>query len=107
MLHVPLNYIVGLFLASLCSIPVLDQISKRLLSLRDRNPYNHDGLYKDEDGVASDRAQRMEVDTILQIFILVCSMVGLLLSVVAVVNTALCNGHRMPLASLPSCGIWV
>lgn len=104
---IPLDYIVGLFLASLCSIPALDQISKPLLGLKDRNPYNHDGLYEDEDGVASERAQRMEVDTILQISILVCSIVGLLLSVVAVVKTALCSGHCMPLASLLSCGIWV
>lgn len=107
MLNPPLNYLVGLFLASLCSIPALDQITKRCLGFKDPSPYNNEGLYEDEDGVASNRTQSTERSTIPQVYILIGSIAGLLLSIVAIVDTALCDGHRLPLAPLLSCGIWV
>lgn len=107
MLDLPLNHFVGLILALLCSIPVLNQLSKRCLGFEDPSPYNHEGLYEDEDGVAADRSQSTKRSTSPQIFILLGSIAGLLLSIVAIVDTALCDRYRVPLAPLLSCGIWV
>ena len=107
MLDLPLHHLVCLFLASLCSIPALVQISKRSLGVKDPSAYNEEGLYEDEDGVASDRIQQMGMGNVPQVLILVCSVVGLFLSSVAIVNLARSDGNRMPLAPWLIWGIWV
>ena len=108
MLHTTLHYLASLFLAFLSSIPALILISKRSLGLTDRKTSKHEGLYEDEDGIALHRTQRTRLGTTSHdALILACSLFGLLLSLVAVVDAAFCDANRLARASWLTCAVWV
>ena len=103
MLEFPLCHLVAVLLASFCTTPALVQISKQFLGSKNQTAHNHEGLCEDEDSIASDSTLRFGRGNVPQLFILVCSIVGLLLSAIAIQQVP----RDMLLAPWLSWGIWV
>ena len=93
--------------SALCSIPALIQLSRQSLGTGNPSIFNHEVLYQDEDGISKHQARKPGAAKLRQVLILVCSIVGLLLSGAVSIEIARQDRRGNFRESSFICGIWV
>ena len=96
-----------LIVSALCSIPALIQLSRQSLGTRNPDNYSNEVLYQDEDGVSKVKARRTGAANLRQVFVVVCSIAGFLLTGTEIIENARRDGHGVSQESSFTCGIWV